>query len=57
MRNSVDDIRKKHALLDVENEIKYQKKVLNSNASEDVKKYAKERIKEMEKEREKILKS
>ena len=57
MKDSVEDIRRKHALLDVKFEIEYQQKVLNSNASEKEKKYARERIKEMEKLREKILKS
>ena len=52
-----EDIRKKHALMDVENEINYRKKLLNSNIPEKDKEYSRKRIKEMEKERERILKS
>ena len=50
----MEDIRKKHLLLDIENEIKYREKILNSNASDADKAYARKRIKEMEAMRAKV---
>lgn len=43
-----DEIRKKHALMECDMEIEWQKKVLNSGANESDKAYARQRIAEME---------
>lgn len=43
-----DEIRRKHALMECDMEINWQKSILNSNASEADKAYAKQRIEEVE---------